>query len=67
MGSRKYLVLFHSVSCGQNGPNLGADEQDIVLIVYLILDITNNKVIHFVYCLPHAYMLLIVKDHFRSF
>jgi epithelial splicing regulatory protein 1/2 len=44
MGSRKYLVIFHAVSSGQNGPLLGADEQEIVLLVYLVLDVINNKI-----------------------
>merc|ERR1719334_2703730 len=30
MGSCKFLVIFHGVSAGQNGPNMGADEQDLV-------------------------------------
>jgi len=45
MSSCKYLVIFYAVSAGQNGPNLGADEEQIVLIVYLILDVANNKII----------------------
>ena len=45
MGSRKYLIIFQAVSSGLNGPLLGTDEQEIVLLVYLVLDIVNNKVI----------------------
>jgi len=45
MGSRKYYVIFHAISCGLNGGALGSDEQDIVLIVYLVLDIINNKIL----------------------
>lgn len=44
MGSRKYLVLFHVVSAGENGEGLGSDEADIVLVLYLVLDIVQNKV-----------------------
>ena len=44
MGSRKYLVVFYAVSSGQNGPNLGADEEEIVLLLYLVLDADKNKV-----------------------
>ena len=45
MGSgRKYLVLLHLVSAGENGEGLGSDEQEIVLVVYLVLDVINNKV-----------------------
>ena len=54
MGSRKYYVIFHAISCGMNGGALGSDEQDIVLIVYLVLDIINNKVCN-------VYMLLLLK------
>ncbi len=50
VAARKYLVLFHTVSCGQNGPGLGSDEQDIVLIVYLVVDLQGNKV-KFIFCL----------------
>ena len=52
MGSRKYYVIFHAISCGMNGGALGSDEQDIVLIVYLVLDIINNKV-----CILYMLML----------
>ena len=40
----KFLVIYHAVSAGQNGPNLGCDEEDIVMIVYLVLDVSQNKV-----------------------
>jgi len=45
MGSRKYLVLFHVVSAGENGEGLGSDEADIVLVLYLVLDIVQNKIV----------------------
>ena len=57
MGSRKYLVIFHAVSSGQNGPLLGADEQEIVLLVYLVLDVINNKVRQYSW-LPGTYQYL---------
>lgn len=39
-----YLVCLFCVTAGRNGENLGADEQQIVEIVYLLYDIANNKV-----------------------
>ena len=45
MGSSpKYLVIYHAVSAGQNGSSLGCDEEDIVMIVFLVLDREENKV-----------------------
>ena len=40
----KYLVLFYGVSSGHNGANLGSDEQDLVTLVYLVLNTEENKV-----------------------
>ena len=40
----KYLVIFYGVSAGSNGANLGCDEQDLVTLVYCVLDTEDNKV-----------------------
>jgi len=45
VATTKYLVIYHAVSAGQNGPNLGCDEEEIVMIVYLVLDVAQNKVV----------------------
>jgi len=45
MGPCKYLVIFYGVSAGQNGPNMGADEEDLVMLVYLVLNVEENKVV----------------------
>ena len=42
--SSKYLVIYHAISAGQNGPNLGCDEEEIVMILYLVLNVAENKV-----------------------
>ena len=42
--SESYLVLFHVVSAGQNGAELGADEEQIVHLSYAIVDKSQNKV-----------------------
>ena len=43
----KHLVLFQVVSAGQNGAELGSDEEQIVYLLYAIHDVQHNKVIFF--------------------
>jgi len=40
-----HLVVLFTATAGQNGENLGSDEEQIVLFVYLLLDVTHNKVL----------------------
>ena len=40
----KHLVLFQVVSAGQNGVELGTDEERIVYVLYTILNVEENKV-----------------------
>ena len=40
----RFLVVFHCVSAGLNGPGLGSDEEEIVFIVFIILDAKEKKV-----------------------
>ena len=44
MTPAKYLVIFYGVSAGQNGPNLGSDEQDLVMLIFLVINTEENKV-----------------------
>jgi len=44
MTTTSHLVCLFCVTAGQNGENLGSDEEQIVLFVYLLHDIANNKV-----------------------
>lgn len=39
-----HLVVLFCVSAGKNGEELGSDEEQIVFLVYLLYDVTNNKV-----------------------
>lgn len=39
-----HLVVLFCATAGQNGENLGSDEEQIVLFVYLLYDLANNKV-----------------------
>jgi len=41
----QYLGVFFVATAGQNGPLLGSDEEEIVLLVLSILDTTTNNVI----------------------
>ncbi|ELT87306.1 hypothetical protein CAPTEDRAFT_189098 [Capitella teleta] len=42
-----HLVVLFCATAGQNGENLGSDEEQIVLFVYLLYDLANNKFEHF--------------------
>ncbi len=42
--SDKFLVVFYAASAGQNGPELGSDEEEIVLLVYWVIDLHSNQV-----------------------
>lgn len=44
MATSSHLVCMFCVTAGQNGENLGSDEEQIVLFVYLLYDVANNKV-----------------------
>jgi len=46
MTTTSHLVCLFCVTAGQNGENLGSDEEQVVLFVYLLYDIANNKVGH---------------------
>ena len=35
-GPPSHYVAFHSVTSGLNGPDLGSDESDIVLLVFIV-------------------------------
>jgi epithelial splicing regulatory protein 1/2 len=39
-----YLCVLYVATAGQQGPVLGADEEEIVLLVYIIVDMGQNKV-----------------------
>ena len=61
--SSRYLVVFHAVSAGLNGAALGADEQEIVFIVAVVLDVRDNQV-RGGENLIHFFIVLKVTTHF---
>jgi hypothetical protein len=40
----KYLVIFYCVTAGQNGLELGTDEEEIVFLVFWVIDLHSNQV-----------------------
>ena len=39
-----YFVITYTATAGENGPLLGSDEEDIVIMQFLIWDAVNRKV-----------------------
>jgi epithelial splicing regulatory protein 1/2 len=39
-----YLCVLYVATAGQQGSGLGADEEEIVLLAYIIIDMGQNKV-----------------------
>ena len=53
MSNSAYLVVLYCATAGKNGEDLGIDEEQIVLLVYLLYDVPNNKVGFFIYLFFH--------------
>jgi len=45
--SDNYLVIFYCLSAGQNGAELGSDEEEIVFLVFWVIDLHSNQVRRF--------------------
>nr|CAD7430137.1 unnamed protein product [Timema monikensis] len=39
-----YLCVLYVSTAGQQGPGLGTDEEEIVLLVYVVIDMGQNKI-----------------------
>ncbi|XP_023033724.1 RNA-binding protein fusilli isoform X3 [Drosophila willistoni] len=39
------IVSLYVATCGQNGPGLGSDEKEIILLVYVLLDVATGQII----------------------
>ncbi|XP_076470540.1 RNA-binding protein fusilli-like isoform X2 [Babylonia areolata] len=65
-GAPSHLVMLFCVSGGKNGEELGSDEEQIVLLVYLLFDVYNNKVVslqsHYVKPQPNELTETILTD-----
>lgn len=42
--SSQYLCVLHIATAGLQGAALGSDEEEIVLLIYVIIDVQHNKV-----------------------
>jgi len=40
----EHVVSLYIATCGQNGPGLGSDEKEIILLVYVLLEVTTGQV-----------------------
>lgn len=44
MATTRYLVVVYVVTAGLHADDLGADEEETVLLAWVVVDITNCKV-----------------------
>ena len=44
MVGTRYLCVLYVATAGQQGQRLGLDEEEVVLLIYLIVDVAVNKV-----------------------
>ncbi|XP_052902571.1 RNA-binding protein fusilli [Anopheles moucheti] len=40
-----HVAVLHVTTCGQSGAGLGSDEKEIVLLIYVIIDVQTNNII----------------------
>lgn len=45
----EHIVSLYIATCGQNGPGLGSDEKEIILLVFVLLEVTSGQVSFFQY------------------
>uniref|UniRef100_A0A182WED8 Uncharacterized protein n=1 Tax=Anopheles minimus TaxID=112268 RepID=A0A182WED8_9DIPT len=38
-----HVAVLHVTTCGQSGAGLGSDEKEIVLLIYVIIDLQTNN------------------------
>ncbi|KAK3927779.1 Epithelial splicing regulatory protein 1 [Frankliniella fusca] len=44
MKGTRYLCVLYVATAGQQGARLGSDEEEIVLLIYIVIDVAANKV-----------------------
>jgi hypothetical protein len=44
INNKQYLCLFHVITAGLLDENIGSDEQEIIEMIYLIIDVDQKKV-----------------------
>ncbi|XP_070135336.1 RNA-binding protein fusilli isoform X2 [Drosophila bipectinata] len=41
----EHIVSLYIATCGQNGPGLGSDEKEIILMVFVLLEVTSGQIV----------------------
>ncbi|EDV37294.1 uncharacterized protein Dana_GF13378, isoform A [Drosophila ananassae] len=41
----EHIVSLYIATCGQNGPGLGSDEKEIILLVFVLLEVTSGQIV----------------------
>ncbi|XP_020801215.1 RNA-binding protein fusilli isoform X4 [Drosophila serrata] len=41
----EHIVSLYIATCGQNGPGLGSDEKEIILLVFVLLEVTTGQIV----------------------
>ncbi|XP_017033383.1 RNA-binding protein fusilli isoform X4 [Drosophila kikkawai] len=41
----EHVVSLYIATCGQNGPGLGSDEKEIILLVFVLLEVTTGQIV----------------------
>ena len=54
-----HLVIVFVATAGQNGENLGSDEAQVVSFVYLLYDVSKNKVGAGIHLFCHLYCYVV--------
>lgn len=44
LATNQHLCVLHVATAGLQGIALGSDEEEIVLLIYVIIDVQHNKV-----------------------
>ncbi|XP_052230014.1 epithelial splicing regulatory protein 1-like isoform X1 [Dreissena polymorpha] len=69
MTNSSYLVVLFCATAGKNGDDLGVDEEQVVLFVYLLYDLPNNKVVavqqHYVRPTPSELSETVITEECR--
>ena len=57
MAGPHHICILYVATAGLQGALMGSDEQEIVLLIYVIVDVIQNKVSHFYFGFITIYFL----------
>uniref|UniRef100_A0A182MWD9 Uncharacterized protein n=1 Tax=Anopheles culicifacies TaxID=139723 RepID=A0A182MWD9_9DIPT len=58
-----HVAVLHVTTCGQSGAGLGSDEKEIVLLIYVIIDVQTNNSTDFTRGIPAAEQVQLWNRH----